>query len=81
MRRTGQFGAIAHQIQDRHRADYARGNHPLILRLQHIGIGRRHAGTDVVILVHDLHIRVLNHHGELLRELQLDPTKHYQPQA
>jgi transposase InsO family protein len=50
-------------------------------RLHHIGIGRRHAGTDILVLVHDLHIRVLNDHGELLRELQLDPTKDYQPQA
>jgi hypothetical protein len=39
------------------------------------------AGTDVLILVHDLHIRVLTDHGQLLRELQLDPTKNYQPQT
>ena len=50
-------------------------------RLHHLGIGRRHAGTNVLILVHDLHIRILNTDGELLRELQLDPTKDYQPQA
>jgi len=50
-------------------------------RLHHLGIGRRHAGTNVLILVHDLHIQVLNTDGELLRELQLDPTKDYQTQA
>jgi transposase InsO family protein len=49
-------------------------------RLHHIGVGRRHAGTDILILVHDLHVRVLNHDGELLRELRLDPSKDYQPQ-
>ncbi len=49
-------------------------------RLHHIGIGRRHAGTNVLVLVHDLHIRVVNTDGELLRELQLNPTKDYQPQ-
>jgi transposase InsO family protein len=49
-------------------------------RLHHIGIGRRHAGTDILVLVHDLHIRVLNSDGELLRELLLDPSKDYQPQ-
>ena len=49
-------------------------------RLHHIGIGRRHAGTDILVLVHDLHIRVLTTDGELLRELQLDPNKDYQPQ-
>ncbi len=50
-------------------------------RLHHLGIGRRHAGTNVLILVHDLHIRVLTADGELLQELQLDPTKDYQPQT
>ena len=49
-------------------------------RLHHIGVGRRHAGTDILVLVHDLHVRVLNTHGELLRELQLDPSKDYQKQ-
>jgi transposase InsO family protein len=49
-------------------------------RLHHIGLGRRHAGQRVLVLVHDLHIRVLTEHGELLRELMLDPTRDYQPQ-
>ena len=51
-------------------------------RLHHIGLGRRHAGTRVLVLVRDLHVRVLNADGgELLRELILDPTRDYQPQA
>lgn len=49
-------------------------------RLHHIGIGRRHAGTDVLVLVHELHIRVLDSDGDLLRELTLDPNRDYQPQ-
>ena len=49
-------------------------------RLHHIGIGRRHAGTPVLLLVADLHIRVLTQNGGLLRELTLDPTRDYQPQ-
>ncbi len=49
-------------------------------RLHHIGVGRRHAGTDILVLVHDLHIRVLTADGELLRDLHLDPDKDYQPQ-
>jgi hypothetical protein len=44
-------------------------------RLHHIGMGRRHAGTNVLVLIHDLHIRVVTTHGQLLRELRLDPTK------
>ena len=44
-------------------------------------MGRRHAGTNVLILVHYLHIRIVTTDGELLRELQLDPTKDYEPQT
>ena len=50
-------------------------------RLHHIGIGRTHARTHVLMLVDDLHIRVVNAvTGELLRELILNPTCDYQPQ-
>jgi hypothetical protein len=51
-------------------------------RLHHIGLGRRHAGTRVLVLVLDRHICVLNQAtGHLLRELILDPTRdYYQPQ-
>ena len=49
-------------------------------RLHHIGIGRTHAGTCVILLVQDLQIRVVNATtGELLRELTLDPNRDYQP--
>ena len=45
-------------------------------RLHHIGIGRTHAGTHVMLLVQDLDIRVINAAtGELLRELTLDPDQ------
>ena len=50
-------------------------------RLHHIGMGRRYANTNILLLIHDLHIRVVTTDGRLLRELQLDPTKDYQPQA
>jgi transposase InsO family protein len=49
-------------------------------RLHHIGIGRTHAGTCVILLVQDLHIRIVDAAtGELLRDLTLDPTRDYQP--
>jgi transposase InsO family protein len=49
-------------------------------QLYSIGIGRTHARTHVLILVHDLTIRIINAAtGELLRELVLDPTRRYQP--
>jgi transposase InsO family protein len=47
-------------------------------RLHHIGLGRRHARTRVLVLVADLEVRVLTEDGELLRELTLDPTRDYQ---
>lgn len=50
-------------------------------RLHHIGIGRTHARTRVLILAQDLHVRVINATtGEILRELTIDPARDYQPQ-
>ena len=49
-------------------------------RLRHIGIGRTHAGTYVILLVHDLNVRVVHAAtGELLRQLTIDPRRDYQP--
>jgi transposase InsO family protein len=51
-------------------------------QLHHIGLGRGHAGTRVLMLIHELDIRVLAEAtGELLRALTLDPNRDYQPQA
>jgi transposase InsO family protein len=49
-------------------------------RLHHIGLGRRFKGARVLVLVRDLHVRVITEEGELLRELTLDLTRDYQPQ-
>jgi transposase InsO family protein len=49
-------------------------------KLYHIGVGRRHAGTKVIILAADLNVRILTPGGTLLRELTLDPARNYQPQ-
>jgi transposase InsO family protein len=49
-------------------------------KLYHIGIGRAHAGTETLLLVQDLHVRIVAAAtGELLRELTLDPARNYQP--
>jgi hypothetical protein len=48
-------------------------------RLHHIGIGRAHHGTRVLVLVADLDVRVLTEEGEVLRHLTLDPSRDYQP--
>jgi transposase InsO family protein len=49
-------------------------------RLHHIGLGRRHAAKTVLILVHDLHIRIITTSGQLLRDFELNPDRDYQPQ-
>ena len=49
-------------------------------RLHHIGVGRTHARTRVILLIHDLHVRVVDAAtGELLRELIINPNRDYQP--
>ncbi|MGI9596674.1 MAG: IS481 family transposase [Acidimicrobiales bacterium] len=49
-------------------------------RMHHIGIGRTHAGTPVILLIEDLNIRVIaTQTGDLLRRLTLDPNRGYQP--
>jgi transposase InsO family protein len=51
-------------------------------RLRHIGVGRTHKGTHVLMLVQDLEVRVVNAiTGELLRELTINPARDYQPHA
>lgn len=50
-------------------------------RLHHIGIGRAHTATPVLLIINDLDIRIVDTTtGELLRPLTLDPTRDYQPQ-
>jgi len=49
-------------------------------RLHHIGVGHAHAGKRVILLVHELDVRVVAEDGVLLRHLTLDPSRDYQPQ-
>jgi transposase InsO family protein len=49
-------------------------------KLLHLGIGRRHIGARVMLLVADRDVRVINSDGELLAEFTIDPTKTYQTQ-
>jgi hypothetical protein len=73
-----------HHTHDRVRHDRIDADGKVTLRvngrLHHLGIGRTHARTPVLLLVHDLHVRVINAAtGELLRELVIDPARNYQP--
>jgi transposase InsO family protein len=77
-------GDRAADTHDRVRADILGPNGTVTLRtggkLYHIGVGRTHAGTHVLLLVQDLDIRIIDAAtGELLRQLTLDPARNYQP--
>jgi hypothetical protein len=49
-------------------------------RLRHLGVGRTYAGTYVLLLVHDLHVRIVHATtGELLADLTIDLNHDYQP--
>jgi transposase InsO family protein len=49
-------------------------------RLHHIGVGRKHKGKRVIMLIDGLDVRLLSEDGELPRRLTLDPTRDHQPQ-
>lgn len=50
-------------------------------KLHHIGMGRALKGRRVILLVAGRHIRVVDEEGQLLRELELDPSRDYQPRG
>ena len=64
-----------HQLR-RHPATILRLNG----RLHHIGLGRTHARTHVVLLIDHDHVRLVHATtGELLRDLTIDTSRDYQP--
>ena len=70
------------ELRERVRTDKVSMNGTVTLRvagrLRHIGIGRTHAGTDILLLVQDLAVRIVNAAtGEILRELIIDPGRDY----
>jgi transposase InsO family protein len=77
----------SHRANDTHwriRHDHVDTSGKVTLRhnghLHHIGIGRTHTRTPILLLVADLDIRIIHATtGELLRHLTLDPTRNYQP--
>lgn len=49
-------------------------------RMHHIGIGRKHKHTAIIMLINDLDIRIIaTTTGKLLRHLTLNPNTGYQP--
>lgn len=47
-------------------------------KLRHLGIGRGHARTEVICLVHGSHATVITTTGDVLGEYTIDPEKDYQ---
>jgi hypothetical protein len=41
-------------------------------------IGRKHSGKRIRLYVADLNVRIITNDGELLRHLEIDPTRRYQ---
>jgi transposase InsO family protein len=77
-------GGAEAEPQPRVRRDIIDSNGKLTLRhngrLHHIGIGRTHARTPVLMLINGLDIRIIHATtGEILRELHLNPAVDYQP--
>ena len=70
--------------QHRVRRDRIDGGGNVTLRyqskLRHLGVGRRYAGTRVMLLAADRDVRVITEDGELLAEFTIDPAKSYQGQ-
>jgi transposase InsO family protein len=81
---TPRHRAITMPAQHRVRRDRVDANGTVTLRyqsrLRHLGIGRRHAGTRVILLVADRDVRVLTDNRELLAQFTIDPNRDYQPQ-
>lgn len=50
-------------------------------RMLHLGIGRPHAGTDVIVLIHNTDATVIDTDGTVLSEHRIDPERSYQPQT
>jgi integrase-like protein len=79
-------GSAQAEPQPRIRRDVVDTNGKLTLRhagrLHHIGIGRTHARTPILMLINGCDIRIIHATtGEILRELILNPAVDYQAQG
>ncbi|MFP5352151.1 MAG: IS481 family transposase [Actinomycetota bacterium] len=66
---------VRHDKVDRHGAVTIRHKG----KIHHIGMGRANNGRRVILLVADLHVRIIDREGQLLRDFELDPSRDYQP--
>jgi transposase InsO family protein len=74
VRDAGEFRIRHDRIDDTGKVSLRYGG-----KLRHLGIGRKHAGTKVMLLIDDRDVRVLTSEGELLATHHVDPARIYQP--
>ena len=79
-------GSAQAEPQARVRRDVVDSDGKLTLRhagrLHHIGVGRTHARTPILMLINGVHIRIIHATtGEIVRELILNPAVDYQPRG
>jgi hypothetical protein len=76
--------ALPVPTRDRIRHDHVDKSGSVTLRvadqLRHIGVGRTHKTTHIILLIEDLQVRAVNAITiELLRELTINPDRDYKP--
>ncbi len=47
----------------------------------HLGVGRAHARTEIIILIHNVDATIISLHGTVLGDYTIDPKQAYQPKT
>jgi transposase InsO family protein len=50
-------------------------------KMMHLGIGRAHARTEIIILIHNLHATIITLDGTVLGDYKINPNQAYQPKT
>ena len=50
-------------------------------RMMHLGVGRTHARTEIIILIHNLDATIISLDGTVLGDYKIDPKQSYQPKT
>jgi hypothetical protein len=45
----------------------------------HLGVGRAHARTEIIILIHNTEATIISLNGTVLGDYTIDPKQSYQP--
>ena len=50
-------------------------------KMLHLGVGRAHARTEIIILIHNLDATIISRDGTVLGDYKIDPKQSYQPKT